>query len=147
MLNLRRVNMGISANSASLPAGTIIDHAGVTAPAGFLACPLIATNISRATYAALFLAIGTTWGVGDGATTFGIPFFAADQVGIQANANVGTNSVGAVISHSHTGLASTSPVGAYAGAGGNMGNTTAIGTTGGTANLAAGQRILKCVKI
>ncbi len=138
--------MGISSASASVPAGTLIDHAGATAPAGFLACPLVATNISRTTYANLFLAIGVTWGAGDGSTTFGMPFFAADHVGIQANGNVGTNSVGALLAHTHVGLG-TSGTGGSGGATQAATATQVTSSTGGTANLAAGQRVLKCVKI
>ena len=42
-----------------------------TAPAGFLKANGAA--VSRTTYAALFTAIGTTYGVGDGSTTFNLP--------------------------------------------------------------------------
>lgn len=54
-----------------VPTGTMLDFAGTAAPTGFLACDGAA--VSRATYAALFTAISTTWGVGDGATTFNLP--------------------------------------------------------------------------
>lgn len=54
-----------------LPPGMIIDFAGPNAPDGFLVCD--GTAVSRTTYATLFAAIGTTWGVGDGATTFNLP--------------------------------------------------------------------------
>lgn len=56
---------------SSLPAGTVIAHAGTSVPSGFLACD--GSNVSRTTYAALFTAIGETWGVGDGSTTFTLP--------------------------------------------------------------------------
>ncbi len=52
-------------------AGMIQPHAGAAAPAGFLFCD--GSAVSRATYAALFVAIGTTYGVGDGSTTFNVP--------------------------------------------------------------------------
>lgn len=52
-------------------AGTIIVFAGQTPPAGVLRCNGAA--ISRTTYAALFAAVGTIYGSGDGATTFNIP--------------------------------------------------------------------------
>jgi hypothetical protein len=52
--------------SVSAVTGQIIDFAGPTPPAGYLACPTSAANISRIIYSALFSAIGTTWGVGDG---------------------------------------------------------------------------------
>jgi len=40
-------------------------------PAGWLGCD--GSAVSRTTYAALFAAIGTTFGVGDGSTTFNLP--------------------------------------------------------------------------
>lgn len=54
-----------------VPSGALIDYAGVTPPAGFLLCD--GSAVSRATYAALFAAISTTWGAGDGSTTFNVP--------------------------------------------------------------------------
>lgn len=54
-----------------IPPGTIVDYAGTTAPEGWLLT--YGQAISRTTYASLFTAIGTTYGVGDGATTFNLP--------------------------------------------------------------------------
>lgn len=56
---------------AALPVGTILPFAGGTIPYGFLATNGAA--ISRTTYSALFSAIGTTYGSGDGSTTFNLP--------------------------------------------------------------------------
>jgi hypothetical protein len=58
------------------PAGTrlvgeIVAYAGSTIPAGWLACD--GSLVSRTTYASLFAAIGTTFGAGDGSTTFALP--------------------------------------------------------------------------
>lgn len=133
--------------------GIIFDFAGTAAPAGALACPTVQTNISRTTYARLFAAIGTTWGAGDGSTTFGMPWFPADYAAVQANANVGSQSAGQVISHTHTVnvwgdtvISSFSHVsGTDSGAPSAI--TGDIGSTGGSANLAAGVRVLKCVWI
>ena len=61
----------IALAAAVVPTGTVIHHAGSSAPTGFLACD--ATAISRATYADLFAVIGTTYGVGNGTTTFNLP--------------------------------------------------------------------------
>lgn len=134
---------------SGIPAGTIIDFAGTAAPSGYLACPTAAGGaqlVSRTTYAALFAAIGTAWGVGDGSTTFGIPWFAANYAAVQANANVGTNTVGAVIAHAHSGgFIPTNGVTTGATVSGlNIAQNT--GSTGGSANLAAGVRVLKCIK-
>lgn len=54
-----------------IPTGTILPFAGSTIPTGFLACNGAA--VSRTTYAALFAVIGTTYGVGNGSTTFNLP--------------------------------------------------------------------------
>jgi len=55
----------------SSPSGMIINYAGATAPTGYLECN--GSAISRTIYATLFNAIGTTYGTGDGSTTFNIP--------------------------------------------------------------------------
>lgn len=55
----------------NIPAGTIVDFAGASAPAGWLLC--FGQAISRTTNALLFTAIGTIWGSGDGFATFNIP--------------------------------------------------------------------------
>lgn len=133
-------------STALAPAGMLITFAGSTPPTGYLTCPTAATTISRTTYADLFAAIGTTWGVGDGSTTFGIPWFAAGYAMTQANSNVGIATVGAVISHTHSynqnGTGETTGISGSGGA--NTSSTT--GPTGGTANLAASTAVLFCVK-
>jgi microcystin-dependent protein len=53
------------------PVGAVDDFAGLTIPAGWLECN--GALISRTTYSALFTAIGTTFGAGDGSTTFALP--------------------------------------------------------------------------
>lgn len=60
-----------SAAPVYVPAGTVIYYAANTPPTGYLKAN--GAVISRVTYAALFSAIGTTFGVGDGSTTFGLP--------------------------------------------------------------------------
>lgn len=57
--------------SALIPPGTIIHYAGRTVPSGWLICN--GANVSRTDYAALFAAIGTIYGAGNGSTTFGLP--------------------------------------------------------------------------
>ena len=54
-----------------VPTGGIIGYAGASAPAGYLECNGAAIN--RRAYKELFSVIGTTYGVGDGSTTFNIP--------------------------------------------------------------------------
>lgn len=61
----------IGPTGPSLPAGVINQFAGSSAPEGWLLCS--GQNVSRSTYSALFSVIGTTYGSGDGSTTFGLP--------------------------------------------------------------------------
>ena len=53
------------------PSGMIITFAGSTAPTGYLACD--GSAVDRTTYADLFAVCGTTYGAGDGSTTFNLP--------------------------------------------------------------------------
>lgn len=57
--------------NALVPTGSMAPYAGSTAPAGWIFCN--GQAISRTTFASLFAVIGTTYGAGDGSTTFGLP--------------------------------------------------------------------------
>ena len=57
--------------SVLMPTGSLMPYAGASAPTGYLLCDGAA--ISRTTYATLFALVGTTYGAGDGSTTFNIP--------------------------------------------------------------------------
>lgn len=61
----------IGGSTSSVPVGAVMDFAGPTAPTGWLLC--YGQNVSRTIYASLFAVLGTTYGAGDGSTTFGIP--------------------------------------------------------------------------
>lgn len=58
-------------SGGGLSAGDIKWAAYSATPGGFLPCD--GSAVSRTTYAALFTAIATAWGVGDGSTTFNVP--------------------------------------------------------------------------
>ena len=58
-------------DSRLMPSGSITQFAGSATPAGWLICDGAA--VSRATYSALFAIVGTTYGAGDGSTTFNVP--------------------------------------------------------------------------
>ena len=60
-----------AAVSALMPTASLMPYAGTSAPTGYFLCDGSAK--SRTTYSALFGIIGTTYGVGDGSTTFNIP--------------------------------------------------------------------------
>lgn len=64
--------------SAGVPAGAVMTFAMSTAPTGWLKCN--GDAVSRTTYATLFSAIGTTFGAGDGSTTFNVPELRAEFV-------------------------------------------------------------------
>jgi microcystin-dependent protein len=55
----------------AIPPGVMMPFAGSAAPTGYLLCN--GDAVSRTTYANLFTAIGTTYGAGDGSTTFNLP--------------------------------------------------------------------------
>ncbi len=54
-----------------IPTATIVPWSSASVPAGFLECN--GTAVSRSTYSALFAIVGTTYGAGDGSTTFNTP--------------------------------------------------------------------------
>lgn len=56
---------------AGAPVGSVVAFAGTAAPTDWLLC--YGQAVSRTTYAALFAVISTTYGVGDGSTTFNLP--------------------------------------------------------------------------
>ena len=66
--NLNNIENGIATANIT---GSITMYAGATAPNGWLICD--GSAVSRTDYADLFSIIGTTYGTGDGSTTFNIP--------------------------------------------------------------------------
>lgn len=101
---------------ASTPAGTLIYFAASTPPTGFLKANGAA--VSRTTYADLFAVIGTTWGAGDGGTTFNLPDLRGEFVrawddarGIDSGRSFGSAQGSANLAHRHNttidGVAST----------------------------------------
>lgn len=72
-VTLGKLDPALAAMLVTIPAGAVFCFAMDTPPAGYLECD--GSAVSRATYATLFAAIGTTWGVGDGSTTFNLPDF------------------------------------------------------------------------
>ena len=83
-----------------VPTGTINMWPTVTAPSGYLLCG--GTAISRATYAALFAIIGTTFGVGDGTTTFNLPNYTNRMPYGTTLGATGGSADAVVVSHTHT---------------------------------------------
>ena len=134
-----RNNLGVYSKSDSdskttqaAPPGMVGFFAGGTAPNGWLKAN--GANVSRTAYAALFAAIGTTYGAGDGFNTFKLPDLRGEFLrGLDDGRNVDTNRVlgssqsGAIQSHNHTGSAQS---------GGSHGHT-ATSSSAGTHNHSA----------
>lgn len=151
-----QVAESVSSSDSLIPAGTVVAFAGTTAPAGWLLCNGAAVN--RATYARLFAAISTTYGNGDGSTTFNVPdLIGRTPIGAGTATGITTRTIGTKVgsethtlqgsevpSHNHqetlrysSGWDSSSPGTAYT----NGGTPTAYGTpiyTGGMANISPG---------
>lgn len=106
--------------SDGVPAGAIFAWPIETVPSGYLECD--GSAVSRTTYAALFAVLSTTYGAGDGSTTFNLPDFRGEFLrgwdhgrGVDPDAasrtmrgdgttgdNVGTLQGYQIQSHSHT---------------------------------------------
>jgi microcystin-dependent protein len=141
-----------------IPTATIVPWSSASVPSGFLECN--GSAVSRTTYATLFGIVGTTYGVGDGSTTFNVPDLADNvPVGksnnkalastggantVAATGNVGGSTANATLStaqlasHSHTQGFSVQRIGVnfdpnpfYNGNGGNSTNTGGSGSGSG----------------
>jgi microcystin-dependent protein len=91
------------------PTGVINMWGTGTAPTGWLLCT--GTAVSRTTYAALFAVIGTTFGVGDGSTTFNLPNYTNRMPYGTTLAATGGSADAVVVSHTHTATSSVSDPG------------------------------------
>jgi microcystin-dependent protein len=124
-----------------VPTGVINMWGTATAPTGYLLCAGAA--VSRSTYAALFAVIGTTFGVGDGSTTFNLPNYTSRMPYGTTIAATGGSADAVVVSHTHTasvtdpGHSHVGTVGSGAGGcagGGNPVPTGSITTSTATAS-------------
>lgn len=83
---------------ADAPIGSIQAYGGSSAPWGWLLCQ--GQAVSRATYAELFGVIGTSFGVGDGSTTFNVPDLRGEFLrGAGTNGHSGQGNGGSVGQH------------------------------------------------
>lgn len=65
------ITVSATGGGDGVPSGVVSPYAGSSAPTGWLLCD--GSAVSRTTYADLFAVIGTTYGPGDGSTTFNLP--------------------------------------------------------------------------
>ena len=103
------ITLDASGNAAApslVPPGTVQFYAASTTPAGWLKANGAA--ISRTTYADLFAALGTTFGSGNGSTTFNLPDLRGefprgwdDGRGIDSGRAIGTSQADDFKSHNH----------------------------------------------
>ena len=98
---------------SGVPPGVVSPFGGDTAPAGWLECNGAA--VSRTTYAALFAAVGTIHGAGDGSTTFNVPDLRGEFLrgwdhgrGVDAVRSAGSSQSGQNAAHTHTATAELS---------------------------------------
>jgi microcystin-dependent protein len=98
-----------TAITAAVLSGTIQMWPTASAPSGYLVCD--GSAVSRTTYSALFAVVGTTFGSGDGSTTFNVPNYTGRM---PYGATIGTTGGSAdaiVVSHTHTASSSVSDPG------------------------------------
>lgn len=117
----------LSGFSTNVPIGGILLYAGTTPPLGWYLCQ--GQFASRTSFAALFAIIGTTYGIGNGVSTFNLPNL-VDRVPVGAGNNwaagaiggefVNTLTVGQLPSHTHGQISGSWLVGANAPGGGSQ---------------------------
>lgn len=96
-----------------IPVGLITEFAGASAPSsGWLMCQ--GQAVSRTTFAALFAVIGTTYGVGNGTTTFNVPDLRGVSPrgldagrGLDSGRALGSYQADSLLTHTHTGTTTT----------------------------------------
>lgn len=104
-----RANLGvlsIAQANALVPPGAVMDFAMAAAPSGWIECD--GRELDRTTHAALYAAIGTVWGDGNGVDTFNVPDFRGEfrrswdhGRGIDADRSFGSSQASDIQSHSH----------------------------------------------
>lgn len=152
-----RAALGAASSVDAVPSGAVFYFAATTAPAGYLVCN--GSTISRTTYAALFAVIGTTFGAGDGATTFRLPDLRGEFIrgwdagrGADSGRSFGSFQADEFKSHTHqqkrddnSGAQATSggnPDGAYGSL--DIGPT---GAAGGSETRPRNIALLPCIKV
>jgi microcystin-dependent protein len=153
--NAKRVNAldrkEAPASAPGTPTGVISEFAGASAPAGYLLCN--GSAVSRATYSDLFATIGTTFGAGNGSSTFNVPNHAGRvaagkgsgtfaTLGATGGAETVALSAAQTPSHTHTYSGTTSWLGDHSHAGsvpykisGGPAQVNGEGIVGGPASL------------
>ena len=139
---------GNAATATALTDNTVLCVPGMAAfffmntpPTGWLKANGAA--VSRTTYSALFAAIGTLYGPGDGSTTFNLPDLRGEFIrgwddgrGVDASRGFATGQSSANLNHTHTGTTSTD--GAHTHTPSNAGSFVVGGNSTGTSAMVGG---------
>lgn len=146
------ITSATSGTFSTIPAGAVMSFAMNSAPSGWLGADGSAVN--RTTYADLFASTGTTFGTGDGSTTFNLP----DLRGIFVRASGSQTINGTAFSgtfaakqedelkaHTHNISGSGSVSGSFGFTAGN-GASSVSGPTGGTETRPANIALFYCIK-
>ncbi len=98
---------GVQTTGLPFLVGQVCFFAMIAAPSGFLICD--GRAVSRTTYASLFAAIGTLYGVGNGSTTFNLPDLRGEFIrgwdggrGVDTGRTIGSYQADELRSHTHT---------------------------------------------
>jgi len=140
------VDAGLAA-LITVPSGSMFMWPTVTSPTGWLICN--GSAISRTTYATLFAVISTTYGVGDGSTTFNLPDLRGrSPFGVSTSyalASTGGSADAVVVTHTHTATSTVTDPGhnhtiqpSTQGSGGSAGVQGAFWTGGTTSTATTG---------
>ena len=134
------VNENFDKIDATSITGVVQLFAGSTAPSGWLICN--GQAVSRITYAALFAVIGTTYGAGNGSTTFNLPNLVnrtvrgSNSLGKTGGADTVTLSTANMPAHSHgVGTLANNNTGAHTH---SMSGTVPYSASGGSNNAPGG---------
>lgn len=131
--------------SSGVPSGSLVAYGGTSAPSGWLLCD--GSAVSRTTYASLFTAVSTTYGVGDGSSTFNLPdlrgrvIAGQDDMGGSAASRLTTAAGGVdgatlgAVGGSQTHTLTTAQLAAHTH---SLTNVTGTGSVGGSEGLAGG---------
>jgi microcystin-dependent protein len=141
-----------AAGGGAVPTGTVIYHAANTPPTDFIKANGAA--VSRTTYSALFTSIGTTFGVGDGSTTFNVPDLRGefmrgwdDSRGIDNGRAFGSAQADELKSHTHSYSRAAQNNRADGGSSSMTGyGTNTTGATGGSETRPRNIAMLACIK-
>lgn len=144
------------AGGAGVPSGAVFYFAANSAPSGYLEANGAA--ISRTTYAALFAVVGTTFGTGDGSTTFNLPDLRGEFLrgwdngkGTDSGRTFGSFQDDEFQSHTHVYSRALSPGSGQDQAGSGSGDAvrhenTNTNSTGGSETRPRNIALLPCIK-